>query len=167
MGQCRHGSTPDPNGGRQLLDDAVQGPGIGAHLVENLDLAIDEGEDRLDAEDGAEQRPGGADAPAAPEVLEILHGEDEALRRLQPFNGGQDGVSAAPPVANGHGHVQRGTVGRPAGLRLDHPDVEVGQGLARLHRGAGGAAQIGGDGGADHRATVAPQPLEDLREHAR
>ena len=163
----RPSSVPTEGPRLQLLDQAVQRPLVGAYPVDRVDLAIHEAEDGLDVQDGAEEGSGAADAPASVEVLEGLHGEDELLRGDQAVQGGDDVVGVAAPVPDGDGRLHRVGVAGADRPGVDHPDVEVGEGLARLQRRADRPAQVAGDGGADDAAALRPEPGEDLGEVTR
>ena len=82
------------------------------------------------------------------------HGRNRAL----------DLVGVAAGLDNPHRLADGRVVTHRDAAGVDHADVHVGQRGACLGCRRVGAAEVGGDGRADDRATVRPQLAEDLLE---
>ena len=94
-----------------------------AHLLDRHDASAPDGEDRLDREGRPEQRRGGADAAAAPQVLEGVDVEEDAggrraARARRPSTAG----TSAPPAAASAAATTANPMAMPMVLAVDDLD---------------------------------------------
>ena len=169
------GVLDDPAAGAALVqlvqvgDHPLHRPLLGADFADRGDLGA-EGEDRLDLQRRADQRLGGADAPALAQVLERVEAEPH-LQALAGLARGLDHLRLRLPCGGGFGGGED-EAAEPAGaglavddldpaavaLVLDHP--------GRLAGALVGAGEAGGDVDRDDVAAGFGQRLVDGEEVA-
>src|SRR5206468_5290082 len=108
-----------------LADEVAQRLRPGALAGLRLDLAVGHLDDRLDRQHRAEERLGGADAAALPQVLERVEGTVGPGARDQVLDGGGDLVGAPAFARQPAGCHRHEALTHRDGPRVDDPDRKV------------------------------------------
>ena len=131
----------------ELADELLHRLLVAAHALHGDDLAVLDGEDRLDLQQLTGHRAGAPDPAALGEKLERVDGEEEAVLLLVAVDQLVELVVGRPRLEPPlHGQTEHGDRGRGS-LRVHHPDPAP-------------AELLGGDASAAERARKAARDVE-------